>query len=317
MRFKAVLVIVLLPAAVSAQSSIGCTDLSGGQLQHCFMTQTGEGQIQGFGRLSTIDDGTWLTAIDAPDVAIGAGLLSSKPVRKEHFHWRRALTESAAFFAIEQSYVIQDDFRWFVIENGVPFNHYWRDYKQSLSTWIHSGWDDGDPALYSYLGHPLQGAMTGYIQVQNDPQGEKLEFSNSKPYWHSRLKAMLWSAVYSTQWNIGPLSELTFEKYGSKTRPPWNHDGTWPCHEKECLTGVGQVDLVTTPLGGFAWMVMEDVLDRKVVRHVESSTGNLFWIDVTRCALNPIRSGANILHGKRPWYRASRDGHGNYLADQR
>jgi hypothetical protein len=40
---------------------------------------------------------------------------------------------------------------------------------------------------------------------------------------------------------------------------------------------------------------------------VEGATTNHFIIDFTRCALNPIRGGANILHGKRPWYRASRD----------
>jgi hypothetical protein len=194
-----------------------------------------------------------------------------------------------------------------VIENGVPFNHYWRDYKQSLKSWIDSGWDDGDPLLYSYLGHPIQGAMTGFIQIQNDPAGEKLEFSNTKPYWHSRLKALLWNTAYSTQWNIGPLSELTFEKYGTKARPPWNRDGSWPCKSKNCFTGVGQVDLVMTPVGGFAWILAEDFLDKEVARRVEASTRNHFVIDFVRCALNPIRGGASILHGKRPWYRGSRD----------
>ena len=227
--------------------------------------------------------------------------------RHESFHWGHALFESFTFLAIEQAYVVKDDYRWVMIENGVPFNHYWRDYRQSLSTWTHSGWDDGDPGLYSYLGHPLQGALTGYIQIQNDPQGRGLEFSNTRAYWWSRFKALLWNAAYSTQWNIGPLSEMTVEKYGTKIRSPWNKDGTWPCTRKPCVTGVGQVDLVTTPVGGFIWIFGEDVLDRAIVRRVEGATRNKFVIDLTRCALNPIRGGANILHGKRPWYRASRD----------
>jgi hypothetical protein len=234
--------------------------------------------------------------------------------RAEGFHWRRALFESFTFLAIEQAYVVKDDFRWVTVENGVPFNHYWRDYKQSLSTWVHSGWDDGDPALYSYLGHPIQGALTGYIQIQNDPQGRALELSNTKDYWWSRFKASLWNAAYSTQWNIGPLSELTVEKYGTQARPPWNKDGSWPCTRKPCVTGVGQVDLVTTPVGGFAWILTEDLLDKQIARRVEGATRNHFLIDFTRCALNPIRGGANILHGKWPWYRASRDARRIYFS---
>jgi hypothetical protein len=226
---------------------------------------------------------------------------------EKHFRWGRALLESFTFLAIEQSYVVPEDYRWVVSENGVPFNHYWRDYKQSLSSQFSSGWNDGDPILFNYVGHPIQGAMTSFIQIQNDPQGEKLEFSNSKPYWWSRFKATLWNAAYSTQWSMGPISEMTVEKYGTKARPPWNRDNTWPCKEKNCYTGVGQVNLVMTPLGGLAWVLAEDLLDKHVVRRVERSTSSRFLVNVTRCGLNPIRSGANILHGKTPWYRASRD----------
>lgn len=228
------------------------------------------------------------------------------PERREGFHWGRALTESFIFLSIEQAYVVHDDYRWVVVEKGIPFNHYWRDYKQSLSSWVNAGWDDGDPKLYSYVGHPIQGALTGYIQIQNDPKGEKLEFENTRAYWHSRFKALLWNAVYSTQWNIGPLSELTVEKYGTHARSPWNRDGSWPCTQKPCVNGVGQVDLVMTPIGGFGWLLMEDVLDKKIVEPLEGATRNSFLINTARCALNPIRGGANILHGKAPWYRASR-----------
>jgi len=102
---------------------------------------------------------------------------------------------------------VHDDYRWVVVENGVPFNHYWRDYKQSLSTWINAGWNDGDPSLYSCVGHPVQGALTSYIQIQNDPHGEKLELSNTKAYWRRRLEATLWNAVYSTLWTAGATGE--------------------------------------------------------------------------------------------------------------
>jgi hypothetical protein len=235
--------------------------------------------------------------------------------KKQKFHWGRALFESFTFLAIEQAYVVHDDYRWVVFENGVPFNHYWRDYKQSLHSWLESGWNDGDPLLYGYLGHPIQGALTSYIQIQNDPRGDGLEFSNTTEYWHSRLRATLWNAVYSTQWNIGPLSEITVEKYGSKVRSPWNQDSTWPCTEKYCYSGVGQIDLVMTPVGGFLWMLTEDLLDKNVARHIEGETRNHFLIDFTRCALNPIRGAASILHGRAPWYRA-RDARAIYFSTQ-
>lgn len=239
---------------------------------------------------------------------------NSATQRTEKFHWGRALFESFVFLSIEQSYVVHEDYRWVVVENGVPFNHYWRDYKQSLNSWIHAGWNDGDPLMYGYLGHPIQGAMTEFIQIQNDPRGRYLELENSKEYWHSRLRAFVWNAVYSTQWNIGPLSELTVEKYGTQARPPWNQDGSWPCTHKPCYNGTGQIDLVMTPLGGTVWMLGEDFLDHDLIRRLEGSTQNRFLIDVTRCALNPIRGGANILHGKAPWFRASRDARQVYFA---
>jgi hypothetical protein len=239
--------------------------------------------------------------------------------REQGFHWGQALFESFTLLSIEQAYVVHDDWRWVggpLSENGIPFNHYWRDYKQSLSTWVHSGWNDGDPNMYGYVGHPIQGVAASYIYIQNDPKSERLEFSKTKAYWRSRLKATLWNALYSTQWNIGPLSEMTVEKYGTHSRPPWNKNGAWPCTTKNCYTGVGQIDLVMTPVGGFGWLVGEDVLDKFVTRRVEGATRNRFLIDITRCVLDPIRVGTNVLHGERPWYRASRDLGRAYFTNQ-
>jgi len=62
-----------------------------------------------------------------------------------------------------------------------------------------------------------------------------------------------------------------------------------------------------TPVSGFGWLVAEDFLDKFITRRVEAATRDRFLIDVTRCGLDPIRGGTNILHGKRPRYRASRD----------
>ena len=69
---------------------------------------------------------------------------------------------------------------------------------------------------------------------------------------------------------------------------------------------------MTTPAGGFLWILAEDLLDKEVARRVEAFTRNHLVIDFVRCAMNPIRGGANILHGKRPWYRGSRDAREGY-----
>jgi hypothetical protein len=101
---------------------------------------------------------------------------------------------------------------------------------------------------------------------------------------------------------------MTVEKYGTKDRPPWNADGSFPCNTKTCYSGVGKVNLVMTPVGGFGWMLAEEAMDKKITEQlVETHTQNRFLIDAVRSSLNPIRGGANILHGKRPWYRP-RDG---------
>lgn len=243
------------------------------------------------------------TDVEAP---ARAAVMVNVPIENESFHWRQALKESLTLLVIEQAYVVHTDFNWVVSENGVPFNHFWRDYTQSISEWTHSGWNDGDPNWFGYVGHPIQGALTGFIQIQNDPASEKLEFSRIKAYWWSRFKAALWNAAYSMQWNLGPLGEATVEKYGTKDRPPWNCNGSFPC-SRRCLTGVGQIDIVMTPLGGTGWLIGEDFLDSKIVRRVEAATQNRFLIETVRVALNPIRGGANVLHGKPLWYRASRD----------
>jgi hypothetical protein len=237
-----------------------------------------------------------------PSDSVPAPSASSRTER-EGFHWRRALEESGTFLLIEQAWVVHTDFRWVVSENGIPFNHYWRDYAQSLDTWWHAGWSAGENPMYNYVGHPIQGAITGNIELQNNPKDRAIEFSNSKIYWKSRLKATLWNTVYSTQWSIGPISEMTVEKYGSEDRQPWNANGTYPCDTSTCYWGVGKVNLVMTPVGGLGWMIAEDWMDKNIVRRVEARTTNHLLVDTVRCTFNPIRGGANILHGNKPWFR--------------
>jgi hypothetical protein len=68
----------------------------------------------------------------------------------------------------------------------------------------------------------------------------------------------------------------------------------------------GGVDLVVTPLGGFAVMLAEDALDRFVIRRVEQWTERPLPRILIRGFLNPNRSLANMLRGQVPWKRDTR-----------
>lgn len=159
---------------------------------------------------------------------------------------------------------------------------------QSLSN-LH-GWSDGDGFLVNYIGHPIQGASSAYIWVQNDGRNRYLEYGNNRQYWKSRMRATFWSWAYSTQFEIGPLSEASIGKIQSR----------YPQQ--------GFVDHVATPTIGLAWMVAEDVLDRYVVRPFEDRFENNWARMMMRSWLNPTRSFANMMRWKEPWHRDSRKG---------
>jgi hypothetical protein len=156
------------------------------------------------------------------------------------------------------------------------------------------GWSDGDGFLVNYVGHPIQGSSSAYIWIQNDGRKRYLEFGNNRQYWNSRLRATFWSWAYSTQFEIGPVSEASIGKIQSR----------YPQQ--------GFVDHVATPTIGLAWMLGEDVLDRFVVRPFEDRFDNVWARMMVRGWLNPSRSFANMMRWKVPWYRDSRNGIWSY-----
>jgi hypothetical protein len=169
---------------------------------------------------------------------------------------------------------------------------FWRGYYDSLAN-MH-GWTDGDQFYVNYIGHPLQGSVSGFIWVHNDPKFRKAEFGNNSFYWKSRLRATAFSWAYSTQFEIGPFSEATIGKIQSR----------YPQQ--------GFVDHVATPLVGLGWQVAEDFLDRHVIRRFEDRFENFTARMMVRGWLNPARSFANLMRWKEPWYRDTRPGISKY-----
>jgi hypothetical protein len=204
--------------------------------------------------------------------------------RPKRFEWGPAVRQSMTFLAVQHT------FRMTELktrrELGGPFFKDWFESVRSLH-----GWDDGGRQFTNYVAHPMQGALYGYIQVQNDPNGINRTFDGSGAYWRSRMKAMGWAAIWSTQFELGPLSQASIGNVGA---------GVYEAKK------MAYVDLVVTPTLGTTWIVAEDAIDRYVLGWIERRTENRLVRSLARMALNPMRSCANVLRFKPMWYRDTR-----------
>lgn len=203
------------------------------------------------------------------------------------FQWGAALRQSLRFLAIQHAFRLATEDGTRADLKG-PFFKDWFATVASLR-----GWRDGDPFMVNYIGHPMMGAVSGYIQVQNDPRGRKQEVGFNKEYFKSRLRAFGFAALYSTQFELGPLSEASLGNVGIRPTKLSRHP-------------MGYVDLVVTPVIGTAWLMGEDALDKHVVLPLESRVHNKTVRLLIRSFLNPSRSMANVLRSKWPWYRDDR-----------
>jgi hypothetical protein len=234
-------------------------------------------------------------------------LSPDKLIRDEHaaakFQWRPALVQSVEFLLFEHAFRLADDpyLRYLLFHK--PF---WHDYLVSAGQFDMSRWGDGDDFLVNYIGHPMQGGVTGNIYIQNDPKARALKFGRSKEYWQSRMKAMAWSAVYSAYFEIGPgLSEVAVGNEGGYTYTPGC--GHYVCDRpgyKPPTNNTGWVDFIVTPTMGTGLMILEDAIEREIVdRFVKDDPR--FGFKVLRSTLAPTHSMANMLAGRMPWFRFS------------
>ena len=167
-------------------------------------------------------------------------------------------------------------------ELGGPF---WGDYKRSVR--VPKQWDDTDAWWVNYIGHPIHGAAAGYIWLDHEPRASG-EFGLNGRYWSSRGRATAWSAVYSLQFEIGPISEASIGNVGMRPET------------------TGWVDHLVTPTGALGLIVAEDALDRFLVQWIEQRAGNRAVRLLLRLAFNPGRTLANTASGRVPWHRDGR-----------
>jgi hypothetical protein len=203
--------------------------------------------------------------------------------------WRSLLTQSSRFILFEHA------FRYGTEQaTRDPDRPFFQGYVDSVSA-LH-GWADGDPFYVNYVGHPMQGAVSGYLWTLNDTRYRYVEFGRSPEYWKSRLRAGAFAWVYSEQMEIGPISEASIG----------NIQASWP--------QFGFVDHVVTPAIGLGWMIAEDALDQYLVRFVERKTQNRYVRALVRGGANPSRSMANVFGGQWPWARPRDQNDGASLA---
>jgi hypothetical protein len=216
-------------------------------------------------------------------VAPNAPNVPQKESHRPHTAWKGVYSDSGRFLTFQHFYRVAFQSKTQSYLGGPFFSDY------AASARGLKGWEDGDNTFTNYILHPLQGAVSGFILIQNSPLGEQLEFGTSRQYWRSRLKALGFSALYGVQFELGPLSEASIGNVGMAA-------GT-----------MGFVDLVITPIGGFGWILAEDALDRFVIKKIEQKWQRAGLIRFVRVALNPARSFANVLRFRLPWYRRGRE----------
>lgn len=196
---------------------------------------------------------------------------------EEGFQWRSAIQQSLIFLAVQHGYALTQPKTREALKGK-----FFKDYAKSVKSL--RGWDDGGRFFTNYIAHPLQGAFTGFIYVQNDPKAKKQQFGASGDYWRGRLKALAWTAAWSTQFEIGPISQASIGNVGLKNKQTWE-------------------DIVVTPTLGTAMLVAEDAADRFIMRRIERKTNNFYVKIFSRMLLSPARVFANMLRFKAPWYR--------------
>jgi len=186
---------------------------------------------------------------------------------------------------------------------NVAHKPFWHDYFSSFKGYDMTHWGDGDDFVVNDVGHPLEGAVFGRVFLQNSPKSQVI-IGKNRQYWMSRLKAMGWAAAWSTQLELGPISETSVGNQGGFTYVPGCGTALSclnnPAYHKPPATNTGWTDFVVTPLVGTAWILGEDTIDKYIVMPI-AVNHRILGGRVSRSALEPSRSFAALFSGRFPW----------------
>jgi hypothetical protein len=210
-----------------------------------------------------------------------------QPVEPSHsnksIRWKPAILESLLYTGVMHSFDVTTEAGTRDTLNG----HWFRNYMNSVGEL--RGWSDSDTFMAPYIGHPLEGSIFGYILRQNDPKYQNVQWGDGRDYFVILLRSLAWSAVWHTQWKIGPISEASIGNVMLHASP-------------------GFITLVDTPTLGALTMIAEDAADRYLIMGLENRTTNRMVIILARTFLNPGRTFAYIMAFQVPWRRDARIG---------
>jgi hypothetical protein len=220
----------------------------------------------------------------------------------DRYSMKGLLWQSLAFIGTENTWRLLTDPNMRRLTADKP---YWHDYIASLKQWNMRRWWDGDSILVDDVGHPMQGGVSSFIEIQNSPRQRLLRFAMTKEYWRSRMLGMLWATAFSTQQKIGPLGEAALGSDGGITYPL---NCAFPCSNytpgvTKYTNNTGWTDFIMTPVVGTVWVMGEDWIDLKISDRIQNAHPNAWWPKVIRGALNPTRTMANAMRWRKPWYR--------------
>jgi len=200
-----------------------------------------------------------------------------------NFRLRFATQESLLFTGIMHTFNLGTEAGTRDTLNG----HWLRQYLQSVGEL--RGWSDSDTFMAPYVGHTIEGSVFGYIERQNDGKYRNVQWGDGRDYFISLLRSLAFSAVWHTQWKIGPISEASIGNVMLHASP-------------------GFITLVDTPTLGTVAMIAEDAADRYLIMGLENRTANRPLILLARSFLSPGRAFANVMAFKVPWHRETRIG---------
>jgi hypothetical protein len=220
--------------------------------------------------------------------------LDTTHARRCRVHWHQLILSATLFNAFEDAGNLYTGYYYRTETTQGKWFDRWIN---SAAGWRWDRWTDYNPFLDDYVGHPMMGAITNDLWIQNDPKSMTVEASSSWPYWRRMLRAGAFSTAYSFWWKLGPTGEASIGHNGDHAEPYDNG-----LHESN---ETGWVELVTTPVGGALWTMAEDVLDKHVVAPVEAPGRNPFAL-LGLSFLEPAHATANILRFRAPWYRDDR-----------
>jgi hypothetical protein len=225
--------------------------------------------------------------LEGSETRLALSALTPTPSRESQtstkFKWKVSIQESLLFTGIMHTFNLATEAGTRDALNGPWLN----DYLQSVSEL--RGWSDGDKFMAPYVGHTIEGAVFGFIERQNEPRYHAVQLGDGRDYYISLLHSLAYSAVWHTQWKIGPISEASIGNVMLHASP-------------------GFITVTDTPTLGTVAMFGEDAADRYLIMGLENRTSNGEVIALVRSFLNPSRSMANIMAFRVPWHRETRIG---------